>query len=113
MAGAACIAFLTRVNIPAAVVCTWISNPFTIPFFLTAQYALGSFLMGKAGKAPPDFSEGAVAFFTGAPVPILAGSAVLAVAAALATYPLTLCLWDLAHRTLLASRPPRGAQKIF
>ena len=50
MVAAALIAFLVRVNIPAAVACTWVSNPLTTPLILFSQYYLGSFVLGRDGN---------------------------------------------------------------
>jgi hypothetical protein len=118
MFAAAFLAFLTRVNIPAAVVCTWISNPFTFAFFITIQYTLGSFALGKAGKAPPPLADGALDFLASAPMPILAGSVLLGMTLSILSYPLALLGWDLAERHLRnrlrhprpsAPRMPAGA----
>lgn len=44
---AAFVAIAMRVNMPVAVVFTWISNPVTMPFFYTANYYFGAWLMGR------------------------------------------------------------------
>lgn len=44
---AAIMAIAMRVNMPAAVVATWISNPITMPFFYTANYYLGAWLLDR------------------------------------------------------------------
>lgn len=44
---AAVVAIALRVNMPIAIFSTWISNPFTMPFFYTANYYFGAWLMGR------------------------------------------------------------------
>lgn len=98
---AAAAAWLLRVNIPAAIVCTWLNNPLTAPIFLALQYALGAALLGKAGKPPAPPSEGALAFLSTAPLPILIGSLVLGVFAASLSGLLVLGTWHAAESILL------------
>lgn len=90
--GAGLIAVLTRVNLPAALLATWISNPLTLPIFLWLQYRTGSFLLGRAGAEMPD--GGFVDMLSKAPFPILVGASVFAFVAALIAYPITLWGWD-------------------
>ena len=55
MVAAALFAFLVRVNIPAAIACTWVSNPLTTPLILFSQYSLGSFLLeGRQAEQPKE-----------------------------------------------------------
>lgn len=42
---AAIVAVMWRANMPIAIVATWISNPFTMPFFYTANYYFGAWLL--------------------------------------------------------------------
>lgn len=44
---AAICAIAMRVNLPIAVAATWISNPLTMPFFYTANYYFGAWLLGR------------------------------------------------------------------
>lgn len=44
---AAVVAVLLRVNVPVVMVATTISNPLTIPFFYTANYYIGVWLLGR------------------------------------------------------------------
>tara|TARA_R110001592_G_scaffold3525_25_gene20128 strand:+ start:33778 stop:34353 length:576 start_codon:yes stop_codon:yes gene_type:complete len=46
---AALIAFLFRGNVVAAMIGTWIGNPWTFPFFWWAGFSFGSFLFGFLG----------------------------------------------------------------
>jgi uncharacterized protein (DUF2062 family) len=102
MIAAGVIAVLTRVNVPAAIMSTWVSNPITTPLFLYLQYELGSFLLGKAGHAMPD--GGILDILSKAPIPILVGAGVMACVGAILAYPLAVWGWDLVAPRLMAPR---------
>ncbi len=106
MLGAGLIAVLTRVNLPAALVATWISNPVTLPLFLWSQYWIGSFLLGKAGREMPD--GGFIDVLSKAPFPILVGASVFAFLGAIIAYPITLWGWDRLSPLLVAARKKRS-----
>ncbi len=108
MVAAGVIALLTRVNIPAAIMATWVSNPITTPFFILLAYELGSFLLGKAGRKPPE--GGFLDMLSSAPIPILVGSGVLACVCAMISYPIALWGWDrLSPRLMAARKKPEPA----
>lgn len=44
---AAVMAVAMRVNMPAAIVATWITNPVTMPFVYTANYYFGAWLLDR------------------------------------------------------------------
>lgn len=106
MISAALLAFMTRVNIPAAIAGTWLSNPITTPLFIYGQYKLGVFLLRPR---TPDLSEKhAMDVFqtlTQAPIPLLVGASIFAVLGAIITYPLTLWGWDWFHRRFRKPKP--------
>ena len=92
MLGAALAAYITRVNIPAAIAATWISNPLTFPVCVYAQYRIGCFLIHRE---PIHFkSDEMLAIFKSAPWPFLVGVVPSALLLALIVYPLTLFIWD-------------------
>jgi uncharacterized protein len=92
MLAAALIAYLGRVNIPAAIACTWVSNPFTTPLILLAQYRLGSLLVqGTKGEEPTD---DVLELLSQAPLPLLAGAFIFGAILSLTTYPVALAGWD-------------------
>lgn len=93
MLAAAFMAYITRVNIPAAIAGTWISNPLTFAFCVYAQYRVGCLL---TGREPLGFrSQDALAMLTHAPMPFFVGIVPTALLLAIIVYPLTLLIWDL------------------
>lgn len=92
MLAAALIAYITRVNVPAAIAATWISNPLTFPFFIYAQYRFGCFLLGRSASNAP--THDVIQMLSQAPVPLLVGTFPLAAALAVIVYPITLAIWD-------------------
>ena len=107
MVGAALAAYITRVNVPAAIAGTWISNPFTFPFCVYFQYRLGCFL---TGRAPMHFKDpDLLASLSGAPMPFLVGIIPGGLLLAAATYPVTLILWEWTTRSIHAAKKRRSA----
>lgn len=110
MVGAGIIAFITRVNVPAALAGTWISNPFTTPFIVYLQYRLGCLMLGRE---PIHIAEGQLlSSLASAPLPYMLGILPSATVLALVSYPLTLIFWDLIHSRLEAARK-RKAQRAL
>ena len=92
MLGAGIIAYITRVNVPAAMTGTWISNPFTTPFIVYFQYRLGCLMMGREQI---HIAEGQfLSSLAAAPLPYLLGILPSAIILALISYPISLILWD-------------------
>ena len=102
MLAAALIAFLARVNIPAAIACTWVSNPFTTPLILFSQYKLGSFLIGGGASDRP--KEDMLTLLAQAPWPLLVGALISGAVFSLGAYPLALAGWDWFSAHFLKSR---------
>ncbi len=108
MLAAALIAYLARVNIPAAITCTWVSNPLTTPLILFTQYNLGSlFIRGAANGVPKD---DVLALLAQAPLPLLTGAFVSGAVLSLGAYPLALHGWDWFSARFLRSRR-KGSRK--
>jgi len=80
------------VNIPAAIACTWFSNPLTTPIFLLAQYKLSSVLIGRTPTDEP--AVDVLALLSRAPLPLLVGAFVSGAILSLAAYLLALKGWD-------------------
>lgn len=98
MLAAGLIAYITRVNVPVAIAATWISNPFTFPFFVYIQYWIGCLILGRGMTGIP--TTNLVEVLKHAPVPFLVGAFPAAAALAIIVYPLTLVLWDWTHSRL-------------
>jgi uncharacterized protein len=88
-------ATLTGQNKLAAALTTWISNPFTFPFFFVSTYSVGAWVLGYPLKPP----EGFLVTFTHLSsiashllLPLLVGGAILALPLSVAVYWLTLYL---------------------
>ena len=93
MLGASLIAYFTRVNVPAAIVGTWISNPFTMAVCMYSQYWLGCKILGRSLTDIP--LNDIMAIPKAALVPFVVGVIPSACILAVASYPLTLLIWDL------------------
>lgn len=103
MLSAAWVAYLARVNIPAAVAGTWASNPLTMPFLLFLQYRIGVFMLGG-----PEINIGTtdwLILLKRAPLQFLVGGFVTGCIFSLLAYPLSLMGWDLVTRRFLQPRP--------
>ena len=110
MLGAGIIAYITRVNVPAAMAGTWISNPVTTPLVVYIQYRLGCLMMGRD---PIHIGDGQLlASLTSAPLPYLLSILPSATILALVSYPLTLIFWDVIHSRIEAAKK-RKARKAL
>ena len=105
MVAAALFAFLARVNIPAAIACTWVSNPLTTPLILFSQYNLGSFLLGRSATDQP--KQDMLALLAQAPWSLLIGALISGAILSLGSYPLALAGWDWLSKRILLSRKAR------
>jgi uncharacterized protein len=47
-------ALVLRANLPIAVALVWISNPFTLPFFVLTAYSAGAFVLGGGAIVMPE-----------------------------------------------------------
>jgi uncharacterized protein (DUF2062 family) len=106
MVAAALLAFLVRVNIPAAVACTWASNPLTTPLILFSQDSLGSLVLGGAATDQPN--EEMLALLAQAPWPLMVGAFISGTILSFGAYPLALAGWDWLSARILRSRRERS-----
>lgn len=94
----AILAIVLRVNMPIAVVATWISNPFTMPFFYTANYYFGAWLLGRPALHLEhlDWSlDGMIHLGGEILVPLFFGSAVVGVILAVVSFIVIRLIWRL------------------
>lgn len=110
MLGAGIIAYITRVNVPAAMTGTWISNPFTTPFIVYFQYRLGCLMMGRE---PIHIADGQLlSALAAAPLPYMIGVLPSATILALVSYPLTLVFWDLIFSRIEAAKKRKALHAL-
>ena len=110
MLAAAMIAYITRVNIPIAVAATWISNPFSYPFVIYAQYRLGCFMLSREPMHLQ--SEHLLGEISKAPVPYFTGVFPSAALLAVVVYPLTLKAWDWGNEWIQNAKIKREAARL-
>lgn len=110
MPASALIAYITRVNIPIAVAATWISNPFTYPVVVFAQYRLGCFLLSREPIHLQ--SEHLLGEISKAPVPYFTGVLPSAILLALVLYPITLKVWNIGEAFLMKAKFQREAVRL-
>ena len=110
MLGAGIIAYITRVNVPAAMTGTWISNPFTTPFIVYLQYRLGCLMLGRE---PIHIADGQLlSSLAAAPLPYMIGILPSATILALVSYPLTLVFWDLIFSRIEAAKKRKALHAL-
>lgn len=105
-------AVLFRVNVPAALVGCWITNPLTFPLFLYLQLVVGSFLLGRPSLISQIGELSIMELFKAAPGVLIVGGLGLGCVTAVLTYFITLGAYDLTIRAIQAKtarRPRREA----
>lgn len=105
------LGYFARVNIPAAIVAVWISNPITSPPIFYLQYRLGHALLGigKPKEINPDHSI--LEILKDAPISLLSGAMVTAILLSLVCYPLALWVYDVLVKLIARSRARREARE--
>lgn len=95
------LACIMRVNVPAAIVGVWISNPITTPIILYGQYKLGQFLMRGTFHAPaPAEGSGLMDMLARAPVQIMLGALITGVICGLVGYFGGGWIWDWVEKAM-------------
>ncbi len=89
------LCFFWRVNIPPAVVSTFVTNPITGPGIILLQYRLGLWMSGPMNPEEVDRYAGALRFLIGHGKPLMLGSMASALAFALVGYLSALVIWDI------------------
>ncbi|HLL29635.1 MAG TPA: DUF2062 domain-containing protein [Allosphingosinicella sp.] len=105
-----CIPF--RGNIPVAALMTFLSNPFTTPFILTASYFVGSSLgLGGHNSVPgreATIAEWVAWLFSDAALATVSGLFIIAVLSALIGYLASILLWRVWTARKWRRRPSNG-----
>ncbi|MBS9781706.1 MAG: DUF2062 domain-containing protein [Gammaproteobacteria bacterium] len=107
----AIVSIVSKANMPISVVATWISNPFTMPFFFTANYYFGAWLLQRPALQleAMDWSLQALLQLGGdILVPLFFGSIVVGVILATTSYIVIRILWRLHIISYLKARRVRG-----
>jgi uncharacterized protein (DUF2062 family) len=105
---AAFFAVVFRVNVPAALVGCWITNPITLPLFFYLQLLTGSYLLGRPSLLAQFKEQSFMELLKAAPGVLFAGGAVMGVALGVSCYFLTVVGYDVAVRMLARSRERRA-----
>jgi uncharacterized protein len=84
-----------RGNIPSAAAATFITNPFTVGFWLWLAHGLGGMLLGQNGPTPALRDVGLMQWLLTEGQPTLLGMGIFAVGGALATYWAVRLVWRL------------------
>lgn len=88
------LCFMFRVNVTAAVVATFISNPLTGAGILYLQLLLGRVLSNPMNPAELETYTGVLKLWVVHGKPLMVGAVVTGVGGALISYPLTLLIWN-------------------
>lgn len=104
-----CFAF--RVNITAAVVATFISNPLTAVQILYVQRLVGMKLAGPVDPSELQLYSGILRAWVEYGKPIMFGAVVTGAGAALVAYLLTLLLWSMFSKAAVKAIAARQAKK--
>lgn len=84
-------AFSLRANLPISVALVWVSNPFTLPFFVLSAYGAGAFFLGGGSiQMPAEFNFD---WFLTVWKPFLLGSLIMGTVAGAAGYLLVTIIW--------------------
>ena len=95
MVPAILFAYIARVNLPAAWIAIWISNPITTPPLLYLQYKIGHKLLAFIGHRDGEELKNWVDLLKEAPLSILCGALITGIIASAIAYPLALYTWDM------------------
>ncbi len=104
------ICYFLRANIAAAVLATFLSNPFTAAGLLWMQVMLGHWLAPAFAAVDSTHYTGTAKYLATYGKPLLVGSLASATAGAVVSYPLTHWLWSMGEKVALRRRETRRAE---
>lgn len=105
-----CFAF--RVNVTAAVLATFISNPFTAAPILYAQREVGLLVIGAPSAEELEAFTGFAKTWVSVGKPIMFGAVITGAAAAVLSYVLTVALWSFFSKAAGKAIAKRHARKL-
>lgn len=103
-------AVLLRVNVPAALVGCWITNPFTLPLFLYLQLLVGSYVLGRPSLMAQFHEMPWMELLKAAPGVLFVGGVVLGVGLGILTYFVTVLVYDLVLAAIRRGNARRAAR---
>lgn len=112
MPTATILSAIFRVNIPIAIALCWLSNPFTIPFLVWLEYAIGKWFLALyttvpttpfPAHLPESMVDAWIVLKEHAPV-MLMGGIILGALVALASYVATWFTWEITSRMEIAKK---------
>lgn len=110
MAVAGLVAAWLRVNLAAAVLATFVSNPFTTPLILVGAFHVGAAALGEEAAWPADAPHATwLDQLAAAGEPLLAGLVIVAGSGAAIAYAAVLAAWRAASWSRLRRRRARRA----
>ncbi|HEY6529236.1 MAG TPA: DUF2062 domain-containing protein [Cellvibrionaceae bacterium] len=96
-------ALILRGNLPIAVALVWISNPFTLPFFVLTAYSAGAFVLGGGTVTIP--AEISLGWAKTIWKPFLFGSLIMGLVAGFGGYVAINVIWRISVGRRWAQRP--------
>ena len=105
------ICYFLRANIAAAVLATFLSNPFTAAGLLWMQVMLGHWLAPAFAAVDATHYTGTAKYLATYGKPLLVGSLASATAGAIVAYPLTHWLWSIGEKMAHRRREARKAAR--
>jgi uncharacterized protein (DUF2062 family) len=105
------LCYILRANIAAAVLGTFLTNPFTTPAIIWAQYKFGQWLLPAMQYVATDEYRAAGRSFAAYGKPFLVGSLVSSVILGVLAYPITVGLWKLVAAVIVRSKRRRALER--
>lgn len=104
---AAFLAVVFRVNVPAALVGCWITNPLTFPLFFYLQLVIGSRLLGRESLVDQFHNDSFMELLKAAPAVLIVGGIVVGLVLGVACYVLVVLGYNVTLQLLARSRARR------
>ncbi len=102
---AAFFAVVFRVNVPAALMGCWITNPLTFPLFFYLQLVTGSYLLGRESLLEQFRTDSVMELLKAAPAVLVVGGVVVGLVLGVVCYVLVVLGYNVSVQLLARSRP--------